>query len=675
MTIFIDTPILLRMPDPPLDNDVDLVGLETEITLPDATILLEGRYLRAGDDLVITAPDGTSITVEGYFTAAVQPILTAPNGALLLPETVNALLVIDPTQGTTLVAGPTMVAAAPPQTQLPSIGKVKEMMGTVMAKGGDGVERALKEGDPVYQGEVLQTQKGGLIKLILADGTVFQLGEAARAILDKFIYDPEAGQGGFAATVTRGIFSFESGAISGLNTGRHSTIKTPTAVIGIRGSQLSGEVQEDGSTTVVHTAGILDISDAKGQGTVTLIEPGTATQVVFGAGAPEPVFKAPANFISRLESQLDIHKVKEEQKSEDRSGNQEQKPEGKPETPTGTQDPQESKTDGGQSETKKDVEGVEDAENEGASDSATPDEGVEKDPATDPSGRETANEGTPTASPQGPATEFAPKNVANVEPILGNVGIEEFSLAELIGAGGALQGADVDLGAVGEVLSLLTTPSGTQPNKSAEPRTALPNILPAEITPPRKVETPETEETQNTPEPEPELASASDIPENLDEPEPELASTSDVPENLDISLVDFLEISEPVAIPELTLEMLTEPAPPSQVAATETNQTESPTLSEPKAIPESPSQPQTDTTLTDLLGISTDVAVPELPLETLTAPVKAQESTTPQPHEEVPVTPPTIQEPPTVVVIPPSIPTPPVSVVENTVVSPPPPSR
>ncbi|MBF0347645.1 MAG: FG-GAP repeat protein [Magnetococcales bacterium] len=304
MTARIDTPNALHPSASPFGNDLDRVGLETEVTLPNATMLLEGRFLRAGGDLVITAPDGTSITVEGYFDAAVPPILTAPNGALLLPETIIALSVIDPTRGNTLVAGPTMVAAATTQTPTsPPIGKVGEMLGTVMAKGTDGVERILKEGDSIYQGEVLQTQKGGLVKLAFPDGTTFQLGEAARAVLDKFIYDPDAKKGGFEATVTQGIFSFESGAISGLNAGRHSMIKTPTSVIGIRGSQLSGEVMGDGSTTVVHTAGILDISDARGQGTVTLIEPGTATQVVFGAGAPEPVFKAPANFISRLESQ------------------------------------------------------------------------------------------------------------------------------------------------------------------------------------------------------------------------------------------------------------------------------------------------------------------------------------------------------------------------------------
>ncbi|MBF0145148.1 MAG: FG-GAP repeat protein, partial [Magnetococcales bacterium] len=680
MTARIDAPNALHPSASPFGNDLDRVGLETEITLPNATMLLEGRYLRAGGDLVITAPDGTSITVEGYFDAAVPPILTAPNGALLLPETIIALSVIDPTQGATLVAGPTMVAAATTQTPTsPPIGKVGEMLGTVMAKGTDGVERILKEGDSIYQGEVLQTQKGGLVKLAFPDGTTFQLGESARAVLDKFIYDPEAKKGGFEATVTQGIFSFESGAISGLNAGRHSTIKTPTAVIGIRGSQLSGEVMEDGSTTVVHTAGILDISDARGQGTVTLIEPGTATQVVFGAGAPEPVFKAPANFISRLESQLDIQKVKEEKKGEEQNGGQEQRPdgnpEGKPEVPTEKQNPREDKTDGNQSETQKEVDGVDDAENEAAADNQTLQEGVNEVTETDRSGSGTANEGGQTALPQGSTTDIAPNNIANGQPIPGNMGVDAFSLADLIGTGSVLEGADVDFGAVGEVIGLMTAPPEATSNTGAQIKPVLPNTLPVETALPSTVEESETEKTPITPE-----------AQSLSALEAEPASGTNTPDETDISLVDFLGITEPVAIPGSSLENLATAIIPSQNTATglsqiELPQSEIPTFQEREFIPESPFQPQTDTTLTDLLGISEEVAMPELTLETRINPTQTQESTPPEVHIEVPVTPPTIQNPPTVVVIPPSvitveippsIPISPVSIVENTSVSSPP---
>ena len=326
--------------------DPDDFGLE--IVIPDVSLLLDGQYRRDGDNLEIIGSHGDVWTVDGYFAYAEPPVLSAPNGALLLPETVRALIVVDPTAHATMVAGPTVVTEGPPALGQ-QIGKVGEILGKLKAKGTDGVERLLKEGDAIYKGDVIQTQKGELIKLVLVDGTTFQLGENARATLDKYVYNPAAKEGGFEATVTKGIFSFESGGISGLHSGRHTTIKTPTAVVGIRGSKLSGEVTDDGSTTVVHTAGVLEIADAKGQGMVTLVEPGTATQVHFGAGAPEPVFKAPAAFMARLDSQLDIGKAKEEQKTEEsgKSENkQEKSPEGKKETTEGDPGGQEGKTEG-----------------------------------------------------------------------------------------------------------------------------------------------------------------------------------------------------------------------------------------------------------------------------------------------------------------------------------------
>ncbi len=449
-------------------GDAGLTDLDSEITLPHVEMLLGGRYMRQGGDLVISTPDGQSMTVEGYFDAAIPPVLKAPNGALLMPDTINALLTIDPTRAGTLVAGPTMVAqndtpvpSAPPSPASPPIGKVGQLIGEVMAKGADGVERPLKEDDAVYKGDVLYTKKGGLVKLAFPDGTSFQLGEGAQAVLDKFIYNPEAKQGGFEATITKGIFSFQSGAISGLNEGRHSTIKTPTAVIGIRGSELSGEVTDDGSTTVVHTSGILDISDAKGQGTVTLIEPNTATQVVFGAGAPAPIFKAPDTFINRLNGQLDIEKAKGEkgqennQDNQNNQGNDTTQPGDKPQAKT--EETNNNKEAPAAEATTQNEEGIGETPAEEATTEA-------RDAARDPEGIDEApNPG------QGQAPETtAPGRAEPALPAAGGAGADFIgNLADLIGTGGAFEQGDVTVEAVGQQVT--TTPT-------AEPIT-LANLL------------------------------------------------------------------------------------------------------------------------------------------------------------------------------------------------------
>ena len=277
---------------------------EGSVLLPSSDFLLDGTYVRSGEDLLITSPDGETFEVEGYFSTNAPPILKIDSGALLTPETVETLLT-GPNAQLVMFAGPGVL----PGPQL--IGKAASMLGKVTAKSADGQTRVLKEGEPIYKGDVLKTEKGGLIKVVFEDKTEFQLGEDARVVLNKYVYNPDQGKGSFEATVVKGMFRYASGNLSHLSPGRHSVIKTPTSVIGIRGSELQGEVAEDGSTTVVHLSGVLDISDALGEGMVTLLEPGEATSVMLGGGAPKPVFQAPASFMAKLNAQMDIAAAKE----------------------------------------------------------------------------------------------------------------------------------------------------------------------------------------------------------------------------------------------------------------------------------------------------------------------------------------------------------------------------
>jgi|GEM_PF-4177699 len=558
-----------------LDGGVaDFADFGLELVVPDVSLLLDGRYQSHGDDLVITGADGKTWTVDGYFSSVPPPVLLAPNGALLLPETVKSLLSVDQTAHATMVAGPSMIAEA-----ASSIGKVDEAVGQVVAKGIGGEERILKVGDAVFKGDILQTLKGGLVTLVFVDGTRFKLAAEARAILDNYVYNPEIKQGGFEATITRGIFSFESGAISGLNTGRHSSIKTPTAVIGIRGSQLTGEVMADGSTSVVHTAGILDISDARGQGTVTLVEPGTATQVIFGAGAPEPVFKAPANFISRLEIQLDVQKAKEDRKSEDSgdSGNrQEQKPEGKKENGDDGQGQKENQGERdaaaetkSEAELKKEVEPVHDTEEileAGAE--ALPEVGKDvaatqatKGTNADPEKRtstETARAGGGSEVESVPVAASL-GTIAEVGRGTGGEKVDDFSLADLIGTGRALEGAFVDVGSVGETLTFLAVPVTAKPEVVAKAELVpIPVSIPS---PAQGRESPVAEKLQEEPQEKPQEKQESreeqgSISDAQLQPKSDaiLSSPPEPIRETDTTLADFLGTPLFTATPELTVD-------------------------------------------------------------------------------------------------------------------------
>ncbi|MBF0185858.1 MAG: putative Ig domain-containing protein, partial [Magnetococcales bacterium] len=283
--------------------------LDGEVMLERASLFLEGEFVREGDNLVIIGLSWERVVIAGYFTTEPRPVLTAPNGAFLLQETVEALLLPAETTGV-MVAGPATIPGSSPAIGAVAgtpgtagIGKVRGISGTATARGQGGASRTLKSGDELFEGEELKTEDGGQLQLLFLDGTQFQLGAGARVVLNKYLYNASAGQGEFAATVMKGAFAYTSGHMAQLHAGRHTMIKTPTAQIGVRGSALQGEVSEDGRTVVVHTSGILDISDAYGQGTVTLLQPGMATVVTLD-GSPQPAFPVPQSILDRFNNLL-----------------------------------------------------------------------------------------------------------------------------------------------------------------------------------------------------------------------------------------------------------------------------------------------------------------------------------------------------------------------------------
>jgi hypothetical protein len=172
--------------------------------IPDASLLLDGHYQQVGHDLVITNPSGDQHTVADYFSFQTPPNLVLKNGAGLSPSMVKALL-HQPYADDILFAGP-----------------------------------ATSSGLGIAIGTVK-------FRATMNDGTRFHLGKNARAVLNEFEYNEADKKATFEATVLKGGFHYKSGKIGKLNPGlKHSLIKTPSALIGIRGSELDGMVANDG---------------------------------------------------------------------------------------------------------------------------------------------------------------------------------------------------------------------------------------------------------------------------------------------------------------------------------------------------------------------------------------------------------------------------------------------
>lgn len=86
--------------------------------------------------------------------------------------------------------------------------------------------------------DAVRTGDYSRLQLLLLDKTKFTVGANAELTIDKFVYDPNGG-GSFSATVSKGAFRFMSGRSKG---SKDSSIKSPAATIGIRGTLLDGVI-------------------------------------------------------------------------------------------------------------------------------------------------------------------------------------------------------------------------------------------------------------------------------------------------------------------------------------------------------------------------------------------------------------------------------------------------
>ena len=231
------------------------------LTLPEGFDLTSAEFKVEGDDLIVTAPDGSQVVIEDYYAQASPPQLTTPGGAQLSGEMVAQLAegpvsadVSGGTDGATTQGGSEGMIAANPSvitgTDGEPIGNVENLSGHVFAIRADGSRVELNVGDPVYQGDILESSGDGSIGVLLADETTFSMGENGRMVLDEMIYDPSTQEGSVSMTALQGVFTFVSGQVAKTDPDA-MTLDTPVATIGIRGTQVGLDISDGQKLDVV----------------------------------------------------------------------------------------------------------------------------------------------------------------------------------------------------------------------------------------------------------------------------------------------------------------------------------------------------------------------------------------------------------------------------------------
>ena len=162
--------------------------------------------------------------------------------------------------GLLMTSSYTALSTAPALSQA-KVGTSAGVQGNVFVRGGgtDEQRHAAVREEILLQDQVITKQESAL-QILLLDASIFTVGENCEMVIDRFVYDPSTGAGEMSASVVKGAFRFMSGRI-GANNPTNADIRTPSALIGIRGTFLECSVGED-AILLARLAGLADAATA-----------------------------------------------------------------------------------------------------------------------------------------------------------------------------------------------------------------------------------------------------------------------------------------------------------------------------------------------------------------------------------------------------------------------------
>ena len=94
------------------------------------------------------------------------------------------------------------------------IGNIQTAIGCATLGRASGIAVQAMAGDPVFQGDVIETATDGRIGIRFIDGTVFNLSGGTRVVLDEFACDARGIPHAALFAVTRGTFAFIAGEVA-----------------------------------------------------------------------------------------------------------------------------------------------------------------------------------------------------------------------------------------------------------------------------------------------------------------------------------------------------------------------------------------------------------------------------------------------------------------------------
>ena len=209
---------------------------------------------------------------------------------------------------------PSMLFAQIPAMPV-QIGVAGAVSGQVQIASPGAVGIVAQSGKPIYLGDVVTTDAGGRLQIMLLDETIFTIGPNSSLVIDEFVYDPATADGTLSAEVLKGTFRFVTGKIAHKEP-KNMKVNLPAGTIGVRGTMVAGRVDGDHSLVVLLGPGPANSVGARiGQievgnqvnnvtQTVMVTHPGYGTEIAGQNAPPTPPIAIPTQVMVQLQSDL-----------------------------------------------------------------------------------------------------------------------------------------------------------------------------------------------------------------------------------------------------------------------------------------------------------------------------------------------------------------------------------
>lgn len=169
-----------------------------------------------------------------------------------------------------------------------TIGKATRVQGTVQIfRAGRDLPIIAVQGMEVFQQDRVKTAAKAYLRIELTDGSILSIGEKAEMNLAEYDYDPAAQKRTASFDMTLGKVRVFTKGLAKLKA-NNFTIKTPTAVVGVRGTLFMVWVISDSLTRVTCLDSAVEVYSLMEPDKVIILNPNDTTDILRGKAPTAP---------------------------------------------------------------------------------------------------------------------------------------------------------------------------------------------------------------------------------------------------------------------------------------------------------------------------------------------------------------------------------------------------